>query len=264
MPNKPFRDTRIIHRQVTIRPVGADGSAVATGTIPTGPGRVIAMAVDFQNQPAGVDLLLKRDNVDGATFFTRNDNTDFTQRPVGAPAVDEARGATAATDGFSGGFPVRGGVYYDVAQGDGQTSGDEAIVLDLWVKLDRLEVVTLVADAGADGTGTVSRTVNLNGAGNLAAIAIDFQNQPGATTDVVIKADSTSGATLFTSTDSATDLAPTLLGRPAMDEGGAATAATDGTGAGNVFKTGLRFECTGMDIFTSSNEKIIVECWIEQ
>ena len=58
-----------------------------------------------------------------------------------------------------------------------------SIIVDLWIKRCRYERIELVAQAGADGTGTVTRTVNLNGAGVLAAVAIDYQNIP-ATTDL--------------------------------------------------------------------------------
>ena len=255
---------RIIHRRWVARPVGADGSAVATTTLITPPGRIIAMGIDYQNQPATTDVLVKADNFDGATLSTRTStNTDSTVRPVGTTAVDEGRAATAATDGFSGGLPIRGGIFIDVAQGDGQTSGDEAIVFDFWIELDTYICVDLVAQSGADGTGAVTRFVDFHGAGNLVALALDFQNTP-ATADVTIQADNASGLTLFTSADSQTDLAPSLLGRPGIDEAVAASAATDGTQAGNVFKKGLYIAVAESDIFTSGDEHIYAELWVHQ
>jgi hypothetical protein len=222
------------------------------------------MAIDYQNQPATTDVLVKADNFDGATINTRtNTATDLALSPVGTTAVDEARGATAATDAFSGGFPIRKGIFIDVAQGDGQTSGDELIIFDFWIEVDTYVCVDLVAQAGADGTGTVTRFVDMHGAGNLVAVAIDYQNTP-ATADLLIKADSTSGTTLFTVANSQTDLAPSLLGRPGADEAGAATAATDGTQAGNVFKRGLFLDLAQTDIFTGGNEHTFVEMWVHQ
>jgi hypothetical protein len=181
---------------------------------------------------------------------------------VGTTAVDEGRAVTAATDAFSGGFPVRAGVFIDLAQGDGQTSGDEAVVIDLYFRLCTFAQVTLVAQSGADGTGAVTQALDLHGAGSLAAVAIDFQNTP-ATADLIIKADNTSGATLFTSANSLTDQAPAIIGRPGIDEANAVTAATDGTEGANCFKRGLFFDVAQSDIFTSGNEKIIVELWID-
>jgi hypothetical protein len=263
MGNLP-RDKRIIHRQAILRPEGADGSAVATALIGCPPGRIVGLAVDYQNQPATTDIVIKADSSTGTTIFTRTSSaTDIVPSPVGTTSLDETGAATAATDGFSGGFPVRAAVYIDVAQGDGQTSGDELIIVDLWIKLSRYERIELVAQSGADGTGAVTRTVNLNGAGCLAAVAVDYQNTP-ATADLLIKADDTNGQTLFTRTSSQTDLAPTCIGRPGLDEANGATAATDGTEGGAFFKRGLFLDLAETDIFTSGNEKTIVELWIDQ
>jgi hypothetical protein len=123
----------IRRKQVTLRPVGADGSAVTTLQVTLGrPGVVGALKVDYQNQPATTDLIIKADSSTGPTLFTRsNSNTDLALTPVGMPAVDETGAAVAATDGTFGGWPFLSGLYFDVAQGDGQTSGDEKIVVDV-------------------------------------------------------------------------------------------------------------------------------------
>lgn len=253
---------RIIHRQARITTTGSAGSAAGTAHIPLPPGLIKAVAVTHHASGAATtDTVLKADSTDGVTIFTQgNSATSLTARPVGTTAVDEGRAATAATDGFGGGFPIRSGVFVDVAQDDALT---EAVIVDLWLQRTSYVNLELVAQSGADGAGVVTRTVDFHGAGNLVALALDFQNEP-ATTDVVIKADNTSGLTLFTSANSLTDLAPSLLGRPGMDETAAATAATDGTGAGNVFKRGLFIDVADADAFTSSNEKIILELWVEQ
>ena len=254
--------SNIVHRRVELRPVGADGSAVATYTLGTGPGIVRALAIDYQNQPATTDLLIKADNLNGATIFTRaNSATDLALSPVGTTAVDEGRAATAATDAFDGGFPVRAGLYFDVAQGDGQTSGDERIIIDVYFQRVNL-IQRRLRPLGADGSAVVTDTVRLNRAGNIIALAIDFQNQP-VTTDVTIKADDTTGTTLFTSTNSATDRAPSLLGRSGVDEAGAVTAATDGTSSGNFFKTGIFIDVAQGDGQTGGDELIVVEFWVE-
>ena len=116
--------------------------------------------------------------------------------------------------------------------------------------------------AGADGTGAVTRSVPLGNAGVLAAIAIDYQNTP-ATADILIKADTTDGMILHSRASSQTDLGPTLLGSPGADEAIAATAATDGTECGLAFQTGLFVDVAQTDIFTSGNERIILEMWID-
>lgn len=123
------------HR-VTLSPVGADGSAVITQTLSLGrPGFVRAIAVDYQNQPATTDLTIKADSVSGVALLTRsNSATDIAASPVAQPGVDETGAATAATDVGSGGWPFGTGLYFDVAQGDGQTSGNEKIVVDLWLE----------------------------------------------------------------------------------------------------------------------------------
>lgn len=253
---------RLIHRQARITTVGSAGSAAGSQHIALPPGLIVAVALDHHASGAATtDVVLKADSTDGAAIFTSTDGaTDLTARPVGTTAVDEARGATAATDGFSGGFPVRSGVFVDVAQNDALT---DAVIVDIWLQRTSYVNLELVAQSGADGSGVVTRTVDFHGAGNLLALALDFQNTP-ATADVVIKADSTSGLTLFTSSNSQTDLAPSLLGRPGADEVTQATAATDGTTAGNVFKRGLFVDVAQTDAFTSSNEKIILEMWVQQ
>jgi hypothetical protein len=253
---------RYLHRRVTLYPVGANGAAVATAQVSTPPGRLVGLAVDHTTQPATTDIVIKADTADGATIFTAaSSNTDIVARPVGTVAVDETGAATAATDGFAGGFPVEGGVYIDVAQGDAGAS--KFIDVDLWFRLCRYEYLRLSADSGADGVAVIARTLDLQGAGVLAALAIDFQNMPG-TTDVTIRADSSSGQVLYNVDDSVTDVPVSLLGRPALGEDNAASAATDGTEGGNFFKRGLYVAVTHADAFTSSNELILVKFWIDQ
>ena len=258
---KPPNGSRIVHRVLRMT---LDGSGAASGlvSIPS-PGRLIAMkyhAADGSSALTNGALVVKAETTAGVQIFTDADlsSVKTTPAPVGTTALDEGNAATAATDGFSGGFPVRSGVFVSVA------SGTEAEVLHvhMWFKLCEYVHVDLVAQSGADGTGAVTRTINFNHAGILSAIAIDYQNVPN-TTDIVIKADSSTGPTLYTRSNSNTDLGPTLLGSPGMDEAAAATAATDGTECANAFSRKLYIDVAQTDIFTSGNEKIVMELWID-
>ena len=123
----------IRHRRVTLAPAGADGSAVATATLSIGrPCFVRAIKVDYQNQPATTDLFIKDGSTSGTTLFTNtSSNTDIGFQPVGMAGVDEAGTATDVS-----GWPVpSGALFFDVAQGDGQTSANEKLVIDLLVEV---------------------------------------------------------------------------------------------------------------------------------
>jgi len=267
---------RYIHRriQLTVGGSGIGGGATTTASYTLGipaPGRLVAVTYGTPNLTDSLSgapvvatsgaLTLKAETTAGVQIFTDADLSSVPTTPplpVGTTAVDEAGAATAATDAFSGGFPVRGGVFASIASG----TDTEVIYVDCWFRLCTWAKLELVAQSGADGTGAVTRLLNLGNAGTLAALAIDYQNMP-TTTDLLIKADNTNGTTLFTRSNSATDLAPSLLGRPGADEAINATAATDGTESGYCFKKGLFFDVAQADIFTSGDEKIIVECWID-
>jgi hypothetical protein len=134
--------------------------------------------------------------------------------------------------------------------------------VDLWFRKCLYLRLDLVSQSGADGSGAVTRKVDLHTAGVLAAVAIDYQNEP-STTDIVIKADNSSGTTLLTRTSSLTDIGPICVGAPGGDEAINASAATDGTEGALAFSTGLYFDVAQADAFTSSNERIILECWID-
>lgn len=266
-------NARYIHRSIKLTVGGAGIGGGATGTasdvLATPPGRLVAVnyglknATDTYGAPVaatGGALVLKAETTAGVQIFTDGDisSVPTSPLPVGTTAKDEGNAATAATDAFSGGFPVRSGVFASITGG----TDAEVVIVDLWFRLCTYVKLELTAQSGADGSAVVTRTVPLNGAGVLAAVAIDYSNMP-ATTDLLIKADSTNGPTLFTNANSATDLAPTLLGRPGADEAINATAATDGTECGNAFKRGLFFDVAQADAFTTGDEKIVVECWID-
>jgi hypothetical protein len=266
---------RYIHRSMVLTVGGSGKGGGTTGTasdvvsIPC-PGRLVAISYGKQHATdklagapvaaTGGALVLKAETTAGAQIWTDGDisSVNTAPLPVGTTAKDEGNAATAATDAFSGGFPVRQGVFGSITGG---TDG-EIIYVDMWFRLCTWVKLELSSQSGADGAGAVTRSVPLGNAGVLSAIAVDYQNMP-ATTDLLIKNDSTDGMTLFTNTSSATDILPTLLGRPGADEAIAATAATDGTESGNAFKTGLFFSVGEADAFTSGNEKIVIECWID-
>lgn len=258
---------RYIHRQLRLT-IAADGTASGSVSTPA-PARLVAVmygapdtteSLDVGGALTGGALVLKAETTAGVQIFTDAALNGVTTRPVpvGTTAVDEGRAATAATDGFSGGFPVRNGVFASISGG----TENEVLVVDLYFRLCTWVKLELSSQTGADGSGAVTRSIPLGNAGVLSALALDFQNMP-VTTDVTIKADSANGPTLFTGTSSATDLAPSLLGAPGADEAAGASAATDGTESGNAFKTGLYVAVAEADAFTSQDEKIVVELWID-
>lgn len=264
--DKLYENPRLIHRRVILTPAGTAGSAVAEVFVPTPPGRVTHFAVNHMGTSAATtDIVFTADGLsDGSTgtaFLTLDDGaTDIAPRPLGSPsATDEARNATAATDGTEGGRYVKTGVHIDVHDAD----PNEAIEVEFWLERLRYEVVELVAQSGADGSAVVTRSLNMNGAGNLIGIHVDFQNTP-ATADLVIKAEDSNGYTILTSTSSQTDFGPVAIGQVGGDETNAAVAATDGIGGGGVFRRGLYFDVAQSDAFTSGNEKIVVHLWVRQ
>lgn len=255
----------IIHRRVELSPVGADGAAVVTYSLDTGPAVIRCLAVDYQNQPATTDLVIRSNDASGDVLFTAsNTATDIIPRPVTMTGgIDEAGAAIAATDGTAGGMPVKSGIYFDVAQADGQTSGDEVIIVDVWY--EEVELVTLIArPVGADGSAAFTGTAYTKnrGAGIIRAIKVDYQNQP-VTTDVLVKSDTTSGVTLLTLSDSATDIALSPVGSPALNESNAATAATDATDGGWPFKSGIFVDVAQADGQTSGDELITFEFYCD-
>lgn len=274
---RPWTKTkrRYVHRSMRLEVGGAGKGGGATTTasdtidIPC-PGRLVAISYGKKNATdatagapvaaTGGALVLKAETTAGVQIWTDGDisSVNTVPLPLGTTAADEGGAATAATDAFSGGFPVRGGVFGSITGG----TDTEVIYVDMWFRLCTYVKLSLSSQSGADGSGAVTRFVDLGGPGVLSALAVDYTSMP-ATTDLLIKNDSTNGMTLFTRSNSNTDLAPTLLGRPGADEAIAATAATDGTESGNAFKRGLFFDVAQADAFTTGDEAIVVECWID-
>lgn len=270
---------RYVHRQATLT-VGtsaAQGEAAASGaasalvSIP-GPGRLVALRYGVPAATRGGALTavanagaltIKAETTAGVQVWTDADYSGVVGSgfmfPVGTAAVDEGNAATAATDGFSGGFPVRKGVRIDIASG---TDADVCQV-DMLFRLSSYIQFDLISQSGADGAGVQTKTINWGRPGVLAAAAFDFQNMP-TTTDIVVYADEvTTGAPLFTATSTSTDIAPKAIGRPAFDEAINVTAATDGTEAGNAFFGKLVVDMAQADAFTGGNEKVVCEFWID-
>ena len=254
----------VTQRRITLNPVGGAGTSVATGAIGgLGPGALVAIAVDYTSQAATTDLTVRADGTGGQALLTlTNVNTDVAAKVLkNAAAVDEGGAAVAATDGVGQGNVYYDGVYFDVAQADDSSTCTKPIIVDIWVVPLTLYRAVLIAQSGADGAGIHQMTIPTRRAGLIQAIAVDYQNTP-ATADLIIKADSSAGATLFTRTNSNTDLAPSAVGTAAGDEANAATAATDSGGFGGFpYQRGLYFDLAQTDAFTQGDEKTIVDVW---
>ena len=261
-----FGKNRVIHRRVRLV---LDGSGAASTTLHTPPGRLVSVMYGAPDATESMDvgaaltngaLVIKAETTAGVQIFTDADLSSVPTRPLalGTTAKDEGNAATAATDGFSGGFPVRGGVFISVASG----TEAEVLVVDLYFKLCTYVNGELVSQSGADGSGAQTHFVRIGNAGALVAVALDYQNMP-VTTDVTLRADSANGPSLFAAANNNTDIAPTLIGAPGADEGVAASAATDGTECPNFFKKGVHITMAQADAFTSGNEKIVYEFWID-
>lgn len=268
---RPPKGRRYVHRQLQLT-VNASGAASGNVTIPC-PGRLIAINygkfdTSFSKPRAAATsggLTVYADYADssntGRQIFADSDlsSVPTAPLPLGTTASDESEtGATAATDAFSGGFPVRSGAGAVIASG----TENEVIYIDFFFRLCTYVRKDLISQSGADGSGAWTGTIDMGGPGVLAALALDYQNMPN-TSDIILRADASDGYVIYTDTNRNTDLAPTLVGRPGADEAAAASAATDGTEAGNAYQKGLYFSLAQADAFTSGDEKIIMELWID-
>jgi hypothetical protein len=253
------KEPHIIHRRAELLLAGGAGTSVATAQIDTGPGAIRAIAVDYVTAaPATTDLLIKDGDTNGRTVFTKsNSGTDLAASLVGTGGVDEANGALLATDTHGGGLLIAEGVFIDLAQGNNA----DVIRIDVW--FEPLGFTRRILNpVGGAGTSVVTDTVRLARAGLFLAVALDFTTQ-AVTTDTLIKADDTTGATLFTYANSTTDLAPTYIGTSGIDEGGAATAVTDMVGPGQPFKQGLFIDVAQADDSSNGAKSIVVDLWYQ-
>ena len=113
---------------------------------------------------------------------------------------------------------------------------------------------------GSAGSAVATETLTLGRPGFVRALAVDYHASAPATTDLVIKADSASGVTLFTAANTSTDIPAKPVGMPGMDEAGAAVAATDLGSGGFPFGTGLYFDVAQSDALTGA---VVVDVWLE-
>lgn len=121
----------------TLAPTGADGAAVATKRLGLAHGGMLrAISVDYQNQPVTTDIVVYDgdDNTGEAMFTLTSTNTDVPKTVLTTEnaKTEDNTGATANA-GF-GGIPFERNIFVDLAQGDGQTSGNEKVVMRLWVE----------------------------------------------------------------------------------------------------------------------------------
>lgn len=117
-------------KRVTILPAGADGAAAGEALINFGrPGRLIGVAIDYQNQPATADVTVKADSSSGAALFTKTDNnTDVPLATVTKAGLSETGGAGAA-----GSQLFLTGLHVAVAQGD--AGATKMVVVDVVVEV---------------------------------------------------------------------------------------------------------------------------------
>ena len=243
--------------KVTLQPTGSDGSAVATKQISLGrPGILRFVSIDYQNQPATTDIVIKRDTTAGAAILTvTSANTDLDHVAVGTAGMDEGQAASAATDALSGGIPFTSGFYIDVAQGDGQTTGNEAIVVDLYYEFTKKQVLSLTTDASGDATLLWTR----GRPGVIRAIAVDYSASADAGTTMTFNRNALDGTQIWAKGAAETDFGPTAVGAPGIDEGNAALAATDAVAGGLLFDSGV-----GITIASGGNAKTTgVSLWYE-
>src|SRR4051812_32366317 len=171
------RHKRYVHKRIVLT-VGGSGkgggaTTAASDTIDIPPGRIVAVRY---GAPAAIGvagaaltsgaLVVKAETTAGVQIFTDADlsSVPTAWTPVGTTAFDEGGAATAATDGFSGGFPIRGGAFASITSG----TDTEVCYVDLLVRLTTYVKLNLVSQSGADGSGVVTRYVDLNGPGVLA------------------------------------------------------------------------------------------------
>lgn len=125
------------------------------------------------------------------------------------------------------------------------------------IRKQRIAVTT----TGVAGSATGNTTWVKGRPGVVRFIKVDWHaSAPAGTSDLTIKADDSSGATLFATTDSATDIAAKPVGMPGGDEGNAALAATDASAGGWPFTSGLYVLVAQSDALTDA---VIVDVWYD-
>lgn len=117
-----------------------------------------------------------------------------------------------------------------------------------------------ITTTGSAGSATGSAFIPLP-AGVVRAVKLNYSASAPATTDLTLKADSSTGTALLTNTNSNTDLAIRALASPSgLDEGGAAAAATDARDGGGFYKYGLHLALAQCDALTDA---VIADIWVD-
>lgn len=224
----------LAHRRVRVGPGGTAGDGLNTNVkqVNLSPGALRFVGVDYVSTGnAEQDLVIKRDSSAGATIFTKaNNETDIIPTAVGTAGMDEGQAVIAATDGVCGGLAFSEGLYFSIAQMDNASYADVDIWYDSLVK----KAVTLKTDTNGDATARIATGFP----GVIRFIQVDYSATAGAGTTLTLADDT---RTLFTKDANEVDFGPTAVGAPAMDEAGAATAATDALSGGLPFKGTLTF-----------------------
>lgn len=121
----------------------------------------------------------------------------------------------------------------------------------------------VLSPTGSAGSATGDDTVHLGRPGVLRFIKVDYGSGVPATADVTIKRDNSSGATVFTAANTSTDFGPVAVGTAGMDEGQAASAATDALSGGIAFSSGLYVAVAQADPYADATDQITVDLYYE-
>jgi hypothetical protein len=121
----------------------------------------------------------------------------------------------------------------------------------------------VIQPAGSAGSAVATQQYNIARPGVLRFVKIDYGSGVPATTDIVIKADNSSGRTLLTRTSSTTDIGPIAVGTAGMDEAQAASAATDGLSGGMPFTSGLYIDVAQADPYVDATDEITIDLYWE-
>ncbi len=266
----------IVRKVVVLNPSGADGSASATVNVPLGSkaGVLKAISVDYTNQTTGT--LTIKDTALSKTLFTAASNaTDIgvtIPTPLVSDGVDQANSALTKNTAGKAFAPrtmleVKGVSFNNSVQSGTLGSGAKSIVVTLWIEYANLHYKTVtLLPTGANGSAAATfdyYPVRDGGCGVLRYLHIDYGTTVPSTTDILIK-DRLTGNTLFTATNTATDIGPCSVSSDGVSE---ANAGVTKPACGLFFQRGLRLTVAQADLATLATvatKGIVVRYWIEQ
>lgn len=124
------------------------------------------------------------------------------------------------------------------------------------IRKQRVSVTTV----GGAGVATGNATLSLGRPGIVRAMAVDWGATAPATSDLTVKADSSSGLVIFSTANTVTDITAKPVAMPGMDETGAATAATDVGSGGFPVSSGIYVQ---VDQSNALAPAVAVDFWIE-